>query len=101
MEEALMSLAVLAKKPFVLPSSLSSVERLVGAIDDLMRDSGKDPDDSAAAIAVLVGDLWGPELWTKTAVSIGLPPPDDETRAHVVRTYIRRGRARRAVSGDS
>lgn len=90
-----MSLAVLAKKPFVLPSSKTVVERLVDAIDDLMS-KNHDTTGAAAAIAVLVGDVWGPEVWAKTAIGIGLPPPDEATKSLVVREFILRGMAQRA-----
>lgn len=84
-----MSLAVLAKKPFVLPSSLSPLERLIAATDQAFEDGGIDPEKQAAYCAAVISDIWDRE-WVDVCVQNGLSPGDRGLRREVVIAYIRR-----------
>jgi hypothetical protein len=87
---SLMSLAVLAKKPFVLPSSLPPLERMVAGVDAFFEAAGIDTQGQASYIAAVVSDLWDLE-WKQLCLQNGLRPDDQRLRSDVVLTYIKRG----------
>lgn len=84
-----MSLALLNRAPFVLPSSLSPVERLIATTDQTFEQGGIDPEKQAAYCAAVVSDIWERE-WVDVCLQNGIDPYDRSLRREVVIAYIRR-----------